>query len=159
MADSTETKSNKASTWDKLTPEQKAERLAKMKAGKEAKKAQREASGVKTVELKRTYEKPAKEEKKSKKTTDEETEEKPKKTSWWDKLTPEQREERLAKMKAGKEAKKTGFKLTPEEREKMLNAFDDDVLEGTTDQELKEAYDALMKKRAGRKVTPMPKDE
>ena len=48
-------------------------------------------------------------------------------------------------------------KLTSEEREKMLSAFNDDVLEGITDKELKEAYDALMKKRAGRTVHPRPK--
>lgn len=152
MADSTETKPKRT-----LTPEQ----IAKMQAAKKAKKAEREAAqaaATTLVELKHDDEKPKKE-KKSKKATEETNEEKPKKTSWWDNLTPEQRKERLAKMRAGKEAKKAEFKLTPEEREKMLNAFDDDVLEGTSDEDLKKAYDALMKKRAGRKVHPMPKDE
>jgi hypothetical protein len=95
MADSTEPKPKRT-----LTPEQ----IAKMQAAKKAKKAEREAAKAAAetlVEMKHSEDK-TKKPKKSKKVT-EETEKKP---SAWDKLTPEQKAERLAKMKAGKEAKK-----------------------------------------------------
>lgn len=101
MADSTETKPKRT-----LTPEQ----IAKMQAAKKAKKAEREAAAKAAaetlVEMKHAEEDKPKKAKKSKKATEETDKEKPKKPSWWAKLTPEQREERLAKMKAGKEAKK-----------------------------------------------------
>jgi hypothetical protein len=149
MADSTETTKPKRT----LTPEQ----IAKMQAAKKAKKAEREAAAAaaSTTEAKPAEEKPKKG-KKSKKETEETAEEKPKKTSWWDKLTPEQREERLAKMKAGKEAKKTAKPvqlLTHQQREELLDEYDDDVLDGTTDAELI----ATKNRRAGRIVRPMPK--
>ena len=98
MADSTEPKPKRT-----LTPEQ----IAKMQAAKKAKKAEREAAKAAEtlVEMKHSEDK-TKKPKKSKKVT-EETEKKP---SWWDKLTPEQKAERLAKMQAGKQAKKTKVK-------------------------------------------------
>lgn len=107
MADSTEPKPKTKS----LSEEQKL-RMREALAAKRAdpvwqaeqkkKREERKAAKAAAATLVEMKEEKPKKEKKSKKAT-EKTEKKP---SAWDKLTPEQKAERLAKMQAGKQAKK-----------------------------------------------------
>jgi len=87
--------------WDKMTPEQKAERVAKLQAGRKAKAAAKAAAtpAAESAAPEAPVAAPAAA------PTAPEADAKGKRGGW-DKMTPEQKAERVAKMQAGRTAKK-----------------------------------------------------
>jgi hypothetical protein len=135
----------KRAAEEAANPELKEKRLAEAKAKRDAKKAAKSESDD---------EKP-KGPKGAGAGSD--NDEAPKKrVSWWATATEEQKEAAKAKAKAAREAKKAAkpVQLTHQQREELLDEYDDDVLDGTTDAELI----ATKNRRAGRIVRPMPKN-
>ena len=91
--------------WDKMTPEQKAERVAKLQAGRKAKAAAKEAAAAATTPAAESAAAPAVAVAVAAPAAAPEAEAKGKRGGW-DKMTPEQKAERVAKMQAGRTAKK-----------------------------------------------------
>jgi len=87
--------------WDKMTPEQKAERVAKLQAGRKAKAAAK-ATAAPTAES-AAPEAPVAAPTAAPTAPDADAKGK---RGGWDKMTPEQKAERVAKMQAGRTAKK-----------------------------------------------------